>query len=58
MWRSGACHAPNLPGTRINVGLTFIEAGGLALIIVIALGALFSGDAEPSRALESPRTRR
>jgi amino acid transporter len=37
---------------RINIGLTFIEIGGLVLIIVIALGALFAGDAEPSRAVE------
>jgi basic amino acid/polyamine antiporter, APA family len=37
---------------RINIGLTFIEVGGLLLIIVIALGALFAGDAEASRAVE------
>jgi amino acid transporter len=37
---------------RINIGLTIIEVGGLVLIIVIALGALFAGDAEPSRAVE------
>src|SRR4051794_24797109 len=29
---------------RINIGLTFIEVGGLLLIIVIALGALFAGE--------------
>jgi len=37
---------------RVNVGLTIVEIGGLALIIVIALGALFAGDSEPSRAVE------
>jgi basic amino acid/polyamine antiporter, APA family len=37
---------------RINIGLTAIEVGGLALIIVIALAALLAGDAEPSRAVE------
>jgi amino acid transporter len=37
---------------RINIGLTFIEVGGLLLIIVIAAGALFAGDAEPSRAVQ------
>jgi basic amino acid/polyamine antiporter, APA family len=37
---------------RINIGLTFIEVGGLLLIIVIALGALFAGEAEASRALQ------
>jgi len=37
---------------RINIGLTFIEVGGLLLIIIIALGALFAGEAEASRAVE------
>jgi basic amino acid/polyamine antiporter, APA family len=37
---------------RINIGLTLIEVGGLVLVVVIALGALFAGDAEPSRAVE------
>ena len=40
---------------RINIGLTFIEVGGLLLIIVIALGAVFAGDAEPSRAVRVHR---
>jgi amino acid transporter len=37
---------------RINIGLTLIEVGGLLLIVVIALGALFAGDADASRAVE------
>jgi basic amino acid/polyamine antiporter, APA family len=37
---------------RINIGLTLIDVSWLLLIIVIALGALFAGDAEPSRAVE------
>jgi amino acid transporter len=36
----------------INVGLTVIELGGLLLVVLIGAAALFSGDGEPSRALD------
>jgi amino acid transporter len=36
----------------LNVGLTLIEMGGLLLVVLIGAAALFSGEGEPSRALE------
>jgi amino acid transporter len=48
--------AVNLRGidesVKINVGFTLVEMGGLLLIVVVALVAIGSGDAEPSRAFE------
>ncbi|HEV3407331.1 MAG TPA: APC family permease [Gaiellaceae bacterium] len=37
---------------KINMALTFVEVTGLALIILIGIAALGTGDAEPSRAFE------
>ena len=37
---------------KLNVLFTFIELGGLLLIVVIGLAALGTGDADPGRALE------
>jgi amino acid transporter len=37
---------------RVNVALTIVEILGLALIVVIGVGAISAGDAEPSRAFE------
>ena len=37
---------------RVNVALTIVEVLGLVLIVVIGLGAIGAGDAEPSRAFE------
>ena len=37
---------------KLNVGFTLVEIGGLLLIVLIAVVALFQGDAEPSRAFE------
>jgi basic amino acid/polyamine antiporter, APA family len=37
---------------KLNVGLTAIELTGLVLVVVIGAAALFSGEGEPSRALE------
>ena len=37
---------------KLNVLFTFIELGGLLLIVVIGLAALGTGDADPARALE------
>ncbi len=36
---------------KINIGLTLVELSGLLLIILIGAVTLFSGDAEPGRAL-------
>ncbi|HET9185838.1 MAG TPA: APC family permease [Solirubrobacterales bacterium] len=41
-----------LVSVRLNVVLTLIELGGLALVIVIGVAALFAGEGEPGRALE------
>jgi APA family basic amino acid/polyamine antiporter len=37
---------------KVNMALTVVEVTGLALIILIGIAALGTGDAEPSRALE------
>jgi amino acid transporter len=37
---------------KLNVGFTLVEMGGLLLIVVVALVAVVSGDAEPGRAFE------
>ncbi len=37
---------------KLNVGFTLVEIGGLLLIVLIAIVAIFQGDAEPSRAFE------
>ncbi len=37
---------------KLNVGFTLVEIGGLLLIVLIAVVAIFQGDAETSRAFE------
>jgi APA family basic amino acid/polyamine antiporter len=37
---------------KLNVGFTLVEVVGLLLIVLIAVVAIFQGDAEPSRAFE------
>jgi len=37
---------------KLNVGFTLVELTGLLLIVLIAVVAIFQGDAEPSRAFE------
>ncbi len=37
---------------KLNVGFTLVEICGLLLIVLIAVVAIFQGDAEPSRAFE------
>ena len=37
---------------KVNVSLTIVELGGLLLVVVIGAAALFSGEGDPSRALE------
>ena len=37
---------------RVNVALTIVELVGLVLIVVIGLGAIGAGDADPSRAFD------
>ena len=41
---------------RANVVMTAVEAGGLALVIVVGVAALAAGDGDPSRALDAGGT--
>ncbi len=41
-----------LISVRLNVVLTLVELGGLALVVIIGVAALSSGEGEPGRAIE------